>query len=201
MPRTRIAEEARRRQIVAAAYTVAGKRGVRAITVREVARRAGVSVGLVLFHFRTKERVVLALLDWVVDNTVSLIVAPEVAAISDPLARLIAVLRQEVLRLGREPGRNRLFLEFWTEGIWDRPVRVRMQRDLDRYREAIGPFVEAAIAAHPERFGTVDPAVVTTAMVSLLKGCALQSTIQPNLDVEALSRAAEILLQPQSIYA
>ncbi len=196
MPGTRIAEDARREQIVAAAYAVASKRGLRAVTVRDVARKAGVSAGLVIFHFGTKDRLVLALLDWVVANTVSLTVGPEIVAIPDPLDRLIGVMRQETMRLASEPSRNRLFFEFWGEGIWNRAVRVRMQRDLDRYRDAIRPFVGDAIAAHPDRFAGVDAASLTTAVVSFLKGCAVQSTIEPGLDVESLSRAAESLLQP-----
>lgn len=196
MPGTRIAENARREQIVAAGYAVASKRGLRAVTVRDVARKAGVSAGLVIFHFGTKDRLVLALLDWVVANTVSLTVGPEIVAIADPLDRLIGVMRQETMRLASEPSRIRLFFEFWGEGIWNRAVRVRMQRDLDRYRDAIRPFVGDAIAAHPDRFAGVDAATLTTAVVSFLKGCAVQSTIEPGLDVESLSRAAETLLQP-----
>ncbi len=200
MPGTKAAEEARRAQIVAAAYAVAAKRGLGAVTVREVAKKAGVSVGLVIFHFRTKDRVVLALLDWVVANTVSLSVGPDIAELPDALDRLMAMLRQEMLRLVSEPSRNRLFFEFWSEGIWDRAVRVRMQRDLDRYREAIRPFVEGAIVAYPERFAGADAAGLTTAFVSFLKGCAVQSTIEPNLDVDALSHATETLLLPPSVH-
>lgn len=196
MPGARIAEDARREQIVAAAYAVAAKRGLRAVTIRDVARKAGVSGGLVIFHFGTKDRVVLALLDWVVANTVSLAVGPDIVAMPDPLDRLVGVVRQETMRLIREPSRNRLFFEFWGEGIWNRAVRVRMQRDLDRYREAIRPFVDDAIAAAPNRFAGADGAGLTTAVVSFLKGCAVQSTIQPGLDIESLSRAAETLLQP-----
>jgi TetR/AcrR family transcriptional repressor of bet genes len=201
VPGTRIAEDARREQIVAAAYAAAAKRGLRAVTIRDVARRARVSAGLVIFHFGTKDRVILALLDWVVANTVSLTVGPDIIAIVDPLDRLVAVVHQEMMRLGGEPSRNRLFFEFWGEGIWNRAVRVRMQRDLDRYREAIRPFVETAAAAYPERFGPVDTDSLTTAVVSFLKGCAVQSTIQPDLDVESLSRAAGMLLQPLAIRA
>ena len=53
-------------------------------------------------------------------------------------------------RLSTEPKRNRLFFEFWNEGMWNRAVRVRMQRELDRYREAFRPMAEAVIAADPE---------------------------------------------------
>ena len=40
--------------------------------------------------------------------------------------------------------------------MWNRPIRVRMQRELDRYREAFRPMAESAIAADPDRFAGVD---------------------------------------------
>ncbi len=56
MPGTKIAERLRREQIVTAAYDLALRGGVRAATVRSVARRSGISVGLVIFHFGTLVR-------------------------------------------------------------------------------------------------------------------------------------------------
>jgi AcrR family transcriptional regulator len=73
---------------------------LRAVTIRDVARKAGVSAGLVSSYFGTKDRVVLALLDWVVANTVSLTVAPKILAISGPLDRLVGVIGQEIRATG-----------------------------------------------------------------------------------------------------
>ena len=62
-------------------------------------------------------------------------------------------------RLSTEPKRNRLFFEFWSEGMWNRAIRVRMQRELDRYREAFRPMAEAVIAADPARFVGIAPPI------------------------------------------
>lgn len=194
MTRARIAECLRREQIVAAAYDVAVRQGLRGVTIRDVARKGGMSAGLVIFHFRTKDRLVLALLDWVLENTISLEIPPDIATIASPQERIMALVRQEVTRIAREPKRNRLFFELWSEAVWNRAVRTRMQRDLDRYRAAFLPFVRDLLAAEPARFHHVSAAALTTALVSFIKGCAVQSTIEPDLDLSNLLRATEGVL-------
>lgn len=198
MPGTKVAEALRREQIVAAAYGLAVRGGLRAVTIRDVARKGGVSTGLVIFHFGTKERLVLALLESVLTKTTTLAVGADIADLPNPLDRLVALLRQEMARLSSEPARNRLFFEFWNEGMWSRAIRVRMQRELDRYRVAFHPMAAAAIAADPLRFGGVDAADLAAVAVSFIKGCAVQSMVEPHLDVDGFLRAAETLLAAPS---
>ena len=69
MPGTKIAESLRREQIITAAYQLASRGGLRTVTIRNVAKKAEMSTGLVVFHFRTKERVLLALLDHVLASS------------------------------------------------------------------------------------------------------------------------------------
>jgi AcrR family transcriptional regulator len=194
MPGTKVAEALRREQIVAAAYALAVRGGLRAITIRDVARKGGMSTGLVIFHFRTKDRLILALLDSVLATTTALAVDPDIAGIANPLDRLVTLLRQEMARLSAEPSRNRLFFEFWNEGMWNRAIRVRMQRELDRYRLAFHPMAAAAIAADPLRFAGVDAADLAAVAVSFIKGGAVQSMVEPQLDIPGFLRAVETLL-------
>ena len=199
MPGTKIAEGVRREQIVTAAYDLALRGGIRAATVRSVASRSGISVGLVIFHFGTKDRLVLALLETVLAKTITFSVGPEIAAVAAPLDRLVALLRQEMARLSADPKRNRLFFEFWSAGLWNRPIRVRMQRELDRYREAFRPMAESAIKADPDRFAGVAAADLAAVAVSFVKGCAVQSMVEPHLDTTGFLRAAECLLAAPSL--
>jgi AcrR family transcriptional regulator len=198
MPGTKVAEALRREQIIDAAYQLAVRGGLRAVTIRDVAKKAEVSTGLVIFHFRTKDRVLLALLDHVLATTITLHVGPEIDAIEDPLERLIALLRQEIGRLSTEPKHNRLFFEFWNEGMWNRAVRLRMQHELDRYRAAFRPMAEQVIASDPDRFTGLTAESLAAVAVSFIKGGAVQSMVEPNLDVRGFLRAAEALLAPAS---
>jgi AcrR family transcriptional regulator len=196
MPGTKIAETIRREQIIRAAYDLARRRGLGAVTIRDVAKKAEISTGLVIFHFRTKERVVLALLDHVLATTITLRVGPDIERIGDPFERLVALLRQEVARLSTEPQQNRLFFEFWNAGMWDRAIRVRMQRELDRYRAAFRPMADEVIASDRVRFAGTTPESLAAVAVSFIKGCAVQSMVEPRLDVAGFVRAAESLLSP-----
>src|SRR4029453_6540177 len=68
----KVAEETRREDILRAAYDVAARQGVEALTLRAVAARADVSHGTVLFHFKRKRELVASLVDRVLYATAAL---------------------------------------------------------------------------------------------------------------------------------
>ena len=195
MPGSKLTEEIRREQVIGAAYALAVKGGLRAITIRDVATRAGMSSGLVLFHFSSKEQLVLELLDWVLATTTTLRVGPSIRANVAPLDRLSALLTQEVLRLAVEPDRVRVFFAFWSAGLWNEDIRERMQPELDRYRAAFHPIAADVIAAEPERFATATPDALAAVAVSFIKGCAVQSLIEKTLNIDDFLATAGQLLR------
>jgi AcrR family transcriptional regulator len=180
MPGRHAAEAVRRRQIIKAAYHVAAARGLDGLTVRRVAVRARISTGLVIFHFQTKGDLVIALLDWLLETTTVLRVTQDIASIPAPLDRLLALLRKEMDRLSSEPQRIRLFFEFWVKGIRDAKVRSKMRRELARYREAFRPMAEEVLRVEPDRFAHVTAEGLAGVAVSFIKGCAVQSMVDPD---------------------
>jgi AcrR family transcriptional regulator len=195
MPGQKASEKSRRDQILKAAYDIAARRGLDGLTVRRVAARAGLSSGLVLFHFRSKDQLVVALLDWLLATTTVLHVGPDIELISAPLDRLLALLRQEMDRLSQEPRRIRLFFEFWAAGDRHAGIGARMRAELDRYREAFHPMAQDVLAAEPERFRQVTAEGLAAVAVSFIKGCAVQSMIDPEgFDIREYLAAAEGLL-------
>jgi AcrR family transcriptional regulator len=195
MPGTKAPESARREQILRAAYEVAAREGLDGTTVIRVAAEAGLSPGLVLFHFKTKRQLLLALLDWLLATTTVLHVGEDIARLESPLDRLVALLRQEMDRLSREPLRIRLTFDFWTAGIRDPEVRARLRAEFARYREAFRPLAAAVLRAEPERFAGVTPDGLAAVAVSFIKGCAVQSMIDPErFDIGQYLKAAEGLM-------
>ena len=188
-------EIVRREQIRTAAYELAAESGLRAITIRGVAQRAGLSAGLVLFHYGTKQQLVLRVLDSVLDTTTALCQEPAVAAIEAPPERLLALLRRELTRLAKEPRRTRLFFEFWSAGLSDRVIGTRMKQELDRYRDAFRPLAEAVLAADQDFLLGVTPDGLSAVIVSFIKGCLVQSLIEPERDLADFVGAAEGLLR------
>lgn len=195
MPGRKASEETRRDQIVAAALDVARREGLDGLTVRRVAMVAGLSTGLVLFHFKSRDRLVVALLDWLLATTTVLHIGPEIRSIAAPLDRLLALLRQEMDRLSREPERLRLFFEFWVLGARHPEIGTRMRGELARYREAVRPVAAEVLDAEPERFAHVTPDGLAAVAVSFIKGCAVQAMIDPDhFDIRQYLAAAEGLL-------
>ena len=192
MPGRKASEATRRTQILKAAYDIAARRGLGALTVRHVAERAELSVGLVLFHFTTKDALIIAVLDHVLATTTVLHTTADIAAIAPPRERLLALLRREMRRLSSEPRRIRLFFDFWALGFAHRRIRAKMQAELDRYREAFRPIAEDVLRAEPARFAGVTADGLAAVSVSFIKGCAVQSMIDPmNVDIDEFLAATQ----------
>ena len=195
MPGPKESEAARRAQILVAAYAVAARHGLQCTTIHEVAVRAGVSHGLVLFYFKSKRGLLLGVLDWLLATTTILHVGDAIRRIASPLDQLLALLRQEMDRLSSEPKRIRLTFDYWTMGIRDREIRLKMRAEFRRYRDAFSPLAADVLARDPERFVGVTPMGLAGVAVSFIKGCAIQAMLDPDFDSAQYMIAAENLLQ------
>jgi AcrR family transcriptional regulator len=210
MPGRKVAEEARREDLLRAAYDVAARHGIEALTVRSVAARAKVCHGTVLLHFKRREQLVAALLERVIYATMTLRVSDVVATVTRPSDRMLALLRAEMERLAADPRHFRLFLECWTLGVRRASVRRSIGAAVESYRLAFRDVAEAVLAAEDERrtrrtanedgAGALPtPDGLAAVAVSLIHGCALQALIEPkHFDVEAHFAAASGMLRTLS---
>lgn len=82
----------RQRQILQAAVALYGKQGYHVTTIREVAQRAGVSVGLIYQYVSDKEDVLFLALTEVLDSYLREI-PRALAGLTDPMARFNAAVR------------------------------------------------------------------------------------------------------------
>jgi TetR/AcrR family transcriptional repressor of bet genes len=181
MPGQKAPEEHRRKDILRAAYDVAARHGVEALTVRAVADRAAVSHGTVLFHFDRRDQLVASLLDGVLDATTVLRVPADVERLTSPADRLRALLRTEMERLSSDPRPFRLFLEYWALGVRNAVIRRKVSAALERYRVAFRAIAETA-TPRPSTNGRGAPTRSTSdgvaaVAVSLIHGCAFQAVI------------------------
>lgn len=194
MPGRKATEATRREQILTAAHQVALARGIDGLTVRAVAAKARLSHSLVLFHFKRKDQLGLALLDRVLATTVGPAVPDAIGAIPDPRARLVALVRQELARLSAEPQRVRLLLEYWARGAHNAVIRKKMMAGLDDYRAVFRGLAEAAVRGHAGSTGAT-PAGVAAAAVSLILGYPVQAMIAPEqMDADEYVASVEGIL-------
>jgi TetR/AcrR family transcriptional regulator, transcriptional repressor of bet genes len=177
MPGQRETQATRREQILEAAYEVALRRGIDGLTVRAVAARARLSHSLVLFHFKRKDQLGLALLDRVLAGTLALAVPDEIRHIRKPRERLQALVRQELQRVALEPRRLRLLLEFWTRGGHNAVILQKIGTGLERYRTTFQDVI--AEMPHGKTGNRPSPAGLAAVAVSLIIGYPVQAMIDP----------------------
>jgi AcrR family transcriptional regulator len=185
MPGQKASEAERREQILKSAHEVALRRGIDGLTVRAVAARARLSHGLVLFHFKRKDQLGLALLDRVLATTVSLRIPDDIGAIPDPRERLQALFRHEMHRLSEAPRRVRLLLEYWARGTHNAVIRGRISSELDRYRAGFRSIAEEVLRTERGRSRRHTAAGMAAMAVSLIIGYPVQAMIDPaKLDLD-----------------
>lgn len=179
MPGQKATEATRREQILRAAHEVALRRGIDGLTVRAVAARARLSHSLVLFHFKRKDQLGLALLDRVLATTVSPGIPATITALRDPRDRLLALVRLEIHRLSAEPQRVRLLLEYWARGAHNAVIRKKLMAGLDQYRAMFQGLAEEALGTHAGGGDPATPTGLAAAAVSLILGYPVQAMIDP----------------------
>ena len=85
------------------AYHLIGERGVHQVALEDIAERAGVSKGLVLYYFKTKENLVLSTMRWALSATADRI-RHAMAAAHSPEARVLAMV--DAIWIGAETNRG-----------------------------------------------------------------------------------------------
>ncbi|RAM50163.1 MAG: hypothetical protein C6Y22_18090 [Hapalosiphonaceae cyanobacterium JJU2] len=169
----KLTEEERKQQILTATLKVAIEIGLENVTVRRVATAAGLSSGLIFFHFKTKDDLLLALLD---ELTTWLLTIREIKA-NNPRSRFIELIRLEAQIENR--AFIDLFLEFWILGRHHPVMRDHLRIAMMKYRDIFQLAAQEMLQADETLIGTSSEALAAFAS-SLVVGNALQVMFDPN---------------------
>lgn len=185
----KLTEEERRQQILAATLAVAIEVGLEQVTVRRVAAAAGLSSGLIFFHFKTKDDLLLALLDQLITW---LLTIREIKA-DHPRSRFIELIRLETQIEDR--AFIDLFLEFWILGRHHPVMRDRLRIALIKYRDIFRLAAQQMLQTDETLTGTTADALAAFAS-SLVVGNALQVMFDPDeFNPDYLLSVMQALLQ------
>ena len=194
MPGQKAPEDARRGSLLQAAFTVATRERLGGLTTRAVAVEAGVSHGLVFFHFGNREALLVALLDWLLDATLG--PRPDrLGPTASAAERLYDVVQRDLAALPAQRARVELLFDFWVMGTRHDGVQGRIRAALGAYRDAYRPYTEGVIAADPSRFTGTTPHGLAAAVTALIEGVALQVVMDPaEVDLGAVHAAVHALV-------
>ncbi len=84
-------EDQRREELIKATYHEVAEKGYSAVTLQDIAKRAGVSKGSTLYYFSTKEDLFLGALEWII-GVVHERIHAAIASADDPVGKMKAVI-------------------------------------------------------------------------------------------------------------
>lgn len=113
-PRT-LSRDERRTQLIEATLSTIAECGFSRTTLTEVARRAGLSHGLVLFHFETKEKLLAETLDYLSEEYKNNWHAALTGAGPAPEQRLAALVEADFSPQVCQPSRVSSWVSYWGE--------------------------------------------------------------------------------------
>ena len=167
----------RRAEIVQATIRCLARDGYSGLTMKKVAREAGVSQGILHYYFADKRAILVAALETVTADLDRRVAAAQARGPRNARARLLALI-EACLRLAVEERAFWIvFVEFWGEMMHDRRLR-EINADLyERTRRLIG-----AVVAHGVRAGIfrrIDALRAAAVILGLVDGVSLQLTFDP----------------------
>ncbi len=84
-------EDQRREELIKATYFEVAEKGYSAVTLQDIAKRAGVSKGSTLYYFATKEDLFLGALEWMIEKFHEQI-GEAIAQAEDPIEKVRALI-------------------------------------------------------------------------------------------------------------
>jgi TetR/AcrR family transcriptional regulator, transcriptional repressor for nem operon len=188
-----------RARLVETARRLFWLKGYNATSVNEVAQGAGAHSGSLYHFFDTKQDLLLAVLDWYLENLGPEIVEPALRRESDPIERVFAILdgyRQALLASELTFGCpiGSLALELHEP---DPPVRERLAQNFAGWCAAVQACLEAAGLRLPPY---VDRAALAQLILSVMEGGVMQArthrSIEPyDASVRQLRAYIDLLLE------
>jgi AcrR family transcriptional regulator len=167
---------ARQEALVRKTYRLIGTRGMQRTTLQAVADAAGVSKAVIVYHFKSKENLVLTTMRWVLGQTAVRIRA-SLASAESPEDKVRAMIDA----IFRDAVRNRNFYLAYTDLIAHAARNRRFNRLNETFRsivnEAYAEVVRAGLGG-PFRVGDVDEAAM--GVRALIDGLFLQWLEEPD---------------------
>jgi AcrR family transcriptional regulator len=184
--------DARRAEIVEAAWRCFARAGFTRTTMRDICAEVGLSAGAVYQYFEGKEALVRAVADAAREEVDARVAPPDAPDPGVALGRSV----ERFLACFADPENEdamKVEIGIVAESLYDEGLRETVVGNLHHVVERF-----AALAGSARAGGQVDPGLdaeaVARVMVSLYYGLEIQKALVPELDVSAYQRAASAMV-------
>lgn len=174
----------RREEIVQAALQVIGEKGVHALTITEIAGRAGMSDANIYRHFKGKQEILEALGDFISEAVMGK-AAGIAAGKGTPLGKLEIIFRSHAALIAANPGLPR-FMFSEEIHLGDPQLAKTIAGKMAGYIETLGSIIGAGIKTGELR--SLSPRETAITLLGMIQFTALRWSITRgafNLDAEA----------------
>jgi AcrR family transcriptional regulator len=164
----------RQEELLRVAYRLMAAKGMHRMTLQDVADAAGMSKANVVYHYRTKEGLVLTTMQWVLERVAARVVEATESAVGRD-----AKIRAMIDAIFVDPQRNRTFYVVYAELIAHSSRNRRFAAVNDWFRDIVTGQYAAVIGSTSERS---DTSVAEAAMVvrALIDGLFIQWLEEPD---------------------
>jgi AcrR family transcriptional regulator len=180
-------EEKRKTQIVQAAFEVIASRGYNSFTIEDIANRAGLSKGGVLHYFKTKEDILIHLLEMIYRQIKDTILRRS-QRYRTAEKKLKAIIIAFIVTAKRRPSVYTVMVDFWAQV----PTNDRVRNINGKIYGIICDEVKKIIDLGIENgeFAAVDSASVARLIVSMVMNVAIQWTFNDKAyNIDHITRA------------
>ncbi len=164
----------RRSQLTKAAYKVVGRKGYYNFTVKDIAREAGLSTGLVHYYFKNKQDLLLNLLKDINANMKTYLTRELVKA-ENPVDKLVIFMNQAFEIVEKEKDYFNVLIDFWTQINRNNRMRQANIKLFQSYRDECAAILKEGI--EKGIFHNVDVKYSASLIISLIQGTIIQYVI------------------------
>ena len=167
---------ARRAEVLEATWRVIVRAGLEGTTIREIAREADCSTGVLSHYFTNKDEILRLALDYAHDQ-----VRDRVAALRQKMGgvQLLRAVLAEALPIdGLRQVEMTLEISFWARAIGRTSLRPSQNADFDRWQGRIRELIQLAVEAG-ELPAALDADETATLMVCFTDGLGTDAVLYP----------------------
>jgi AcrR family transcriptional regulator len=164
----------RRDQITSATYRAVSRKGYYEVTVKDIARETGLSAGLILYYFKSKQDLLLNVFRETQGNVRDNL-RRRLEKAEDPLGKLEIFIDESFLLFEREKDYFYLLFEFWTQLKRNKSIRQVVQKLYQAYRDELSVILEMGMKQ--DVFRDMDIQYTATLCVSMVQHTIIQHLI------------------------
>lgn len=122
----------RKPEILKHTYKVVEEEGFKGMTIGKIAKRMGVNSGLLIHYFKSKEGLIMEMVDYLYESSISQYLK-ELESLTTPKERMESLLNILFDTSGTLPQRDAVFWSCYAMGFRDEQIREKIKAMMNRF--------------------------------------------------------------------